>query len=112
MPGHPGDATNHNLEFGGPGLASVPMNDRRTIATQGAEISADFTTFGFDDRCAEFLAAHDAGGYHPADPDPGAVYSDVRTIDLSALEPSVTGGCGRRGRRAASGCPAITGTWR
>ena len=25
---------------------------------------------------------------------------------------SVTGGCGRRGRRAASGCPAITGTWR
>ena len=30
-----GDATNHNLELGGPGLASVPMNDRRTIATQG-----------------------------------------------------------------------------
>jgi 3-isopropylmalate/(R)-2-methylmalate dehydratase large subunit len=84
-----GDATNHNLEFGGPGLASVPMNDRRTIATQGAEISADFTTFGFDDRCAEFLAAHDAGGYHPADPDPGAVYAAVRTIDLSALEPYV-----------------------
>jgi 3-isopropylmalate/(R)-2-methylmalate dehydratase large subunit len=84
-----GDATNHNLEFGGPGLASVPMNDRRTIATQGAEISADFTTFGFDDRCAEFLAAHGAGDYHPADPDPGAVYSDVRAIDLSALEPYV-----------------------
>jgi len=37
-----GDATNHNLEFGGKGLASMPMNDRRTIATQGAEVSADF----------------------------------------------------------------------
>ena len=84
-----GDATNHNLEFGGPGLASVPMNDRHTIATQGAEISADFTTFGFDDRCGEHLAAHGAGGYEPADPDPGAGYSDVRTIQLSALEPYV-----------------------
>jgi len=40
-----GDAANHNLEFGGPGLASVPMHDRRTIATQGAEVSADFSTF-------------------------------------------------------------------
>ena len=32
-----GDAANLNLEFGGPGLASMPMNDRRTIATQAAE---------------------------------------------------------------------------
>ena len=37
-----GDAPNANLEFAGPGLSSLPMNDRRTIATQAAEISADF----------------------------------------------------------------------
>lgn len=84
-----GDATNHNLEFGGPGVALVPMNERRTIATQGAEVSADFTTFGVDERCAEFLAAHGAADYTPADPDPDAVYADVRTVDLSGLEPYV-----------------------
>jgi 3-isopropylmalate/(R)-2-methylmalate dehydratase large subunit len=84
-----GDATNHNLEFGGPGVATLPMNDRRTIATQGAEVSADFSTFGVDDVCREFLAEHTDRPYTPADPDPDAVYADVREIDLSALEPYV-----------------------
>jgi 3-isopropylmalate/(R)-2-methylmalate dehydratase large subunit len=84
-----GDATNHNLEFGGPGLASVPMNDRRTIATQGAEISADFTTFPADDVCRAFLNARSERPNEPADPDPGASYAAVRAVDLSTLEPYV-----------------------
>ncbi|MFJ4657355.1 aconitase/3-isopropylmalate dehydratase large subunit family protein [Nocardia sp. NPDC088792] len=84
-----GDATNQNLEFGGPGLAGVPLNDRRTIATQAAEISADFATFGVDDLLADFLAERGVHDYVPADADPDADYLDVRTIDLSALEPYV-----------------------
>jgi 3-isopropylmalate/(R)-2-methylmalate dehydratase large subunit len=86
-----GDATNHNLEYGGPGLASLPMNDRRTIATQGAEVSADFSTFPIDDLARDFLADHGApcGTYEAADADPDATYAAVRTIDLSALEPHV-----------------------
>ncbi|GHE05090.1 3-isopropylmalate dehydratase large subunit [Streptomyces alanosinicus] len=86
-----GDATNHNLEYGGLGLASIPMNDRRTIATQGAEISADFSTFPVDDLARDFLAGHGAAPdtYTPADPDPDAAYAAVRTVDLSALEPYV-----------------------
>ncbi|MBX7555320.1 aconitase/3-isopropylmalate dehydratase large subunit family protein [Streptomyces sp. NPDC004232] len=89
--GQYGDATNHNLEYGGPGLASIPMNDRRTIATQGAEISADFSTFPIDDLARDFLAEHGAppGSYEAADADPEATYTAVRTIDLSALEPHV-----------------------
>lgn len=84
-----GDATNQNLEFGGPGLASVPLNDRRTIATQAAEISADFATFGVDELLAQFLAERGVQDYQPAAADPDAEYLDVRTIDLSALEPYV-----------------------
>jgi 3-isopropylmalate/(R)-2-methylmalate dehydratase large subunit len=84
-----GDAPNCNLEIAGPGLAGVPMNDRRTIATQGAEISADFTTFAYDERCGEFLAAHGAGEFAPVDPDPDAEYLDRRTVDLSAVGPHV-----------------------
>ena len=30
------------------------MHDRRTIATQGAEVSADFTTFEADEVLREF----------------------------------------------------------
>ena len=84
-----GDATNHNLEFGGPGLESLPMNDRRTIATQGAEISADFTTFPADELCREFLDAHSRRPYTAADGDPDASYEAVREVDLSTLEPYV-----------------------
>ncbi|WP_236652065.1 3-isopropylmalate dehydratase large subunit [Streptacidiphilus neutrinimicus] len=86
-----GDATNHNLEFGGPGLASIPMNDRRTIATQGAEISADYSTFPIDDLARDFLTARGAhpGSYRAADPDPDAHYAAVRTVDLDALVPHV-----------------------
>ena len=84
-----GDATNQNLEFTGPGLASVPLNDRRTIATQAAEISADFATFGVDELLAEFLAERGVQDYQPAAADPDAEYLDVRTIDLGALQPYV-----------------------
>ena len=63
-----GDANNHNLEFGGPGLGSVPMNDRRTIATQGAEVSADFTTFPADELCWTSSPSGSASGPPPSTP--------------------------------------------
>jgi 3-isopropylmalate/(R)-2-methylmalate dehydratase large subunit len=84
-----GDATNHNIEFGGPGLASVPMNDRRTIATQGAELSADFTTFPADELCLDFLQERIGERPVPVEADPNASYVDLRQVDLSALEPWV-----------------------
>ncbi|RMI28941.1 3-isopropylmalate dehydratase large subunit [Nocardia stercoris] len=96
-----GDATNRNLEFGGPGLASVPLNDRRTTATQAAEISADFATFGVDDRLREFFAEQGITDFVPADADPDAEYAAVRTVDLSALEPYVA----RPGTVAHNGIP-------
>ncbi|MDT5326338.1 MAG: 3-isopropylmalate/(R)-2-methylmalate dehydratase large subunit [Mycobacterium sp.] len=84
-----GDATNRNLEFGGSGLASVPMHDRRTIATQGAEVSADFSTFEPDDVLTAFLDDGGVSGYRTAGADPDATYHDVRHVDLAALEPYV-----------------------
>jgi hypothetical protein len=51
-----GDASDHAVEFAGSGLASLPMADRRTIATQGAEIAADFTIFPADQLCLDFIA--------------------------------------------------------
>lgn len=96
-----GDATNQNIEFGGAGLASVPLNDRRTIATQCAEISADFATFGIDERLAQFLTDRGVHDYTPAEADPDAEYHDVRTVDLAALEPYVA----RPGTVSRNGVP-------
>ena len=96
-----GDAPNQNLEFGGPGLAGIPMHDRRTIATQGAEVSADFSTFEPDGVLASFLGERGATGFDAVAPDSDAAYRDVRRIDLAALEPYVA----RPGTVSRNGSP-------
>lgn len=96
-----GDAANLNLEFGGRGLTSVPMHDRRTIATQGAEVSADFSIFEADRVLTDQLDARGVTGYRAAAPDPDAIYHDVRHIDLAALEPYVA----RPGTVSRNGLP-------
>jgi 3-isopropylmalate/(R)-2-methylmalate dehydratase large subunit len=96
-----GDAANVNLEYGGAGLGGIPMHDRRTIATQGAEVSADFSTFEPDDVLHAYLDAHGVTGYLAAEPDPDATYADVRHVELSALEPYVA----RPGTVSRNGLP-------
>ena len=85
-----GDATAHAIEFGGPGVASVPMSDRRTICTQGAEVGADFTLFPADEVCLDFLARSEVGGeLTPFGPDSDAEYESVRGVNLSLISPMV-----------------------
>lgn len=96
-----GDAANLNLEFGGPGLATIPMHDRRTIATQGAEISADFSTFEPDEVLTSYLNDRGITGYDVATADFDAGYRDVRKVDLAALEPYVA----RPGTVSRNGLP-------
>jgi 3-isopropylmalate/(R)-2-methylmalate dehydratase large subunit len=96
-----GDAPNQNLEFGGPGLAGIPMHDRRTIATQGAEVSADFSTFEHDDVLTSFLDERGVAGYHAVTADSDAAYHDIRHVDLAALEPYVA----RPGTVSRNGSP-------
>src|ERR1700743_3419898 len=96
-----GDAANLNLEFGGPGLTSIPMHDRRTIATQGAEISADFSTFEPDEVLTAYLNDRGITGYDADAADSDAVYQQVRPVDLAALEPYVA----RPGTVSRNGLP-------
>jgi len=84
-----GGHTNLSIEFAGPGLAALPMTDRRTIATMCAEVSAEFSIFEFDALTAEYLEGRLDAPPTPVKADPGADYRDIRVIDLSALEPYV-----------------------
>ena len=80
----------------------IPMHDRRTIATQGAEVSADFTHIRGGRRCSPSSStALGISDYVAADPDSDAVYRDVRRIDLSALQPYVA----RPGTVSRNGLP-------
>src|SRR5580658_1787853 len=66
-----GAHVNQNVEFGGPGLGSLSMNGRRTLATMGAELSAEFTIFEPDELLAAYMRqANPAAVTFPTMPDP------------------------------------------
>jgi len=84
-----GEHSTQNIEFGGPALAGLGISARKTLATMGAELSCEFATFEADGVLTEYLRARGRTGFTAAHPDKDANYHDVRTIDLSKLEPLV-----------------------
>jgi 3-isopropylmalate/(R)-2-methylmalate dehydratase large subunit len=85
-----GAHVNQNVEYGGPGMSSISMNGRRTLATMGAEFSAEFTIFEPDDVLQAYMqSVNPDATWYPTMPDPDAAYTDRRTIDLGSLEPLV-----------------------
>jgi 3-isopropylmalate/(R)-2-methylmalate dehydratase large subunit len=84
-----GAATNFAIEFAGNGLYSIPMHDRRTIATQGAEVGADFTVFPADELCTSYVMSRCNRQFEPAPAHPNAGYTDIRDVDLHSIEPMV-----------------------
>ena len=93
------------VEFFGPGLASLPLADRATIANMAPEYGATCGIFPVDEttlqylritgRSAENIALVEAyckeqGLFHTAQT-PEAKYSQVVELDLGTVEPSVAG---------------------
>lgn len=90
------DTLDRVMEFGGPGLASLDMDERATLCNMATECTAKSGICEGDRLTAEWLAERREG--KTADefeakfvaPDPGAEYAGgVHTIDLSAIEPMV-----------------------
>ena len=78
-----------NVEYGGPGIASLSINARKTLTTMSAELSAEFATFEPDPVLVDWLKARTDREFEPVYPDPDAQYLAWREIDLGALEPLV-----------------------
>jgi 3-isopropylmalate/(R)-2-methylmalate dehydratase large subunit len=84
------------MEFGGPGLASLSMDERATLANMATECTARSGICEGDEATVRWIQARRPGTDAAAirrrlvAPDPGAVYhGGVHTIDLAALEPMV-----------------------
>ena len=84
-----GHHTGQNVEFGGPGLAGLSIDARRTVAAMGAELSAEFATFEADDRLIDYVKARNPAPFTPQHPDPDAAYAERRAIDLGEMRPLV-----------------------
>jgi 3-isopropylmalate/(R)-2-methylmalate dehydratase large subunit len=87
-----GSVEGHNIEFGGPGVTELSLDDRATLATMAAELSAEFATFPADDKLIEHLRTIDTTThqhFEPASSDPDARYAATYEISLSELRPYV-----------------------
>ena len=88
--GEHGAHVNQNVEYGGPGMASMSINARRTLATMGTELSAEFVIFEPDETLAAYVRERNPGAtQQPTTPDKDARYAARRPLDLGAIEPLV-----------------------
>lgn len=78
-----------SLEFSGPGVAALSMDDRFTIANMAIEAGAKNGIFPVDGTCLEYLKDHGAKQPVVMEADAGAAYARTVDIDLSALRPTV-----------------------
>ena len=93
------------VEFFGPGLATLPLADRSTIANMAPEYGATCGIFPIDQTTLDYLAftgrsAHQVklveayakaqGVFHDAST-PVAEYTDVLELDLATIEPAMAG---------------------
>lgn len=78
-----------SLEFVGPGVAELSMDDRFTVANMAIEAGAKNGIFPVDDLCLEYLKEHGAKEPVVYSADEDAVYERTIEIDLSELKPTV-----------------------
>ncbi len=93
------------VEYFGPGAKTLSCTGKGTICNMGAEIGATTSTFGYDEKMAEYLRGTDRAEvakladkikeHLTGDPEvyanPSKYFDQVIEIDLSTLEPHVNG---------------------
>lgn len=79
-----------SLEFTGPGVASLSMDDRFTIANMAIEAGGKNGIFPVDEKTLEYVNGRFKRPVKIYEADPDAEYDTEVVIDLSALKPTVS----------------------
>lgn len=77
------------LEYAGPGVATLDMNDRIVLANMSVEMGAKAGIFPFDEVTQQWLASRTSTPYRPIAADAAASYERTIEIDLSKVVPQV-----------------------
>lgn len=77
------------LEFGGPAIDALPVEQRLTMANMAIEAGGKCGLFAADDATLEYCKNAGRTGDRKIAPDPGAVYERTIRCDVSALSPIV-----------------------
>jgi 3-isopropylmalate/(R)-2-methylmalate dehydratase large subunit len=78
-----------SLEFGGPALLSLDMDDRLTLCNMLVETGAKCSIMPYDPITEYYLAGAQSKDVKPVAADPGAVYENIIRIDLNRIEPQI-----------------------
>ena len=79
-----------SMEFTGPGVASLSMDDRFTIANMAIEAGAKNGIFPVDEKTVAYMTGRVSRPWTAYEPDPDAEYEKTIEIDLSTIEPTVS----------------------
>ncbi|MCL1879638.1 MAG: 3-isopropylmalate dehydratase large subunit [Actinomycetia bacterium] len=79
-----------SMEFTGPGVASLSVDDRLTVANMAIEAGAKNGIFPVDEACRRYLDEHAQRPYTAYAADADAEYDEEYTIDLATLRPTVS----------------------
>ena len=79
-----------SMEFSGPGVASLSMDDRFTICNMAIEAGGKNGIFPVDEQTIAYMTGRVDREWKVYEADPDAVYSRVIDLDLSAIEPTVS----------------------
>jgi aconitate hydratase len=78
------------MEYYGPGVAALTVDQRATICNMGAELGATTSIFPSDGQTKAYLEAQERGdAWQPLAADPDATYEEHIEVNLSALEPLI-----------------------
>ena len=78
------------MEYGGPGIAELPVADRFTATNMGAELGATTSVFPSDELTRQYLKAQGREeDWKATSADEDATYDEIVEIDLSTLEPLI-----------------------
>jgi len=77
------------MEFAGDAVASLTMDERFSITNMAVEAGAKNGIMEPDERTLRWIAPRARRPFTVVRSDPDAVYADVRTIEVSGLEPVV-----------------------
>ncbi|KUF08995.1 3-isopropylmalate dehydratase large subunit [Pseudoponticoccus marisrubri] len=84
-----GGATYKALEFTGPGLANLDMDDRIVLANMSVELGAKAGLFPHDAVLAQHLDEIGVDGVTAVTADPDAPYVHTLTVDIGRLRPQI-----------------------
>lgn len=82
-------ALNSVMEFTGPVIDALPLDDRIAMCNMAIEAGGDTGIFPFDARTKAFIDSVTDRDYTPVESDPDATYSRVIEIDVTNLRPVV-----------------------